>query len=124
MHLLFIGLGVVVQPHLHNSKAKLGSDLRASAYRVRREGTALSDQLQVVEGKSLDEECGIEVYDTLEAALAQEPEVWIVVECVRTRRPPLVDLDIGTRSLRLGLALRDSLHSGQACSLVEGVAAA
>lgn len=75
---LFVGLGGVGQRHLRNTRAALGAQARLLAYRVRREKTLLSDKLEAIAGGDLEQEYGVEVVDSLEAALAEKPEIAII----------------------------------------------
>lgn len=75
---LFVGLGGVGQRHLRNTRAALGPDARLLAYRVRREKTLLSDKLEAIAGGDLEQEYGVDVVPSLEAALEEKPEVAII----------------------------------------------
>ena len=78
MDFLFIGLGGVGQRHLRNLKSILGDEARISAYRIRGEDHVLDDKLNIVEGKRLEDEYGIQVYRDLDHALAARPDVAFV----------------------------------------------
>ena len=75
---LFVGLGGVGQRHLRNLRTLLGDSVRVSAHRVRRERLTLDDQLQILPGVDVEERYGVEVYDDLEQALADKPDIVFV----------------------------------------------
>ena len=70
-----IGLGGIGQRHLRNLRAQLGSQVEILAYRVRRESNVLTDKLQIEPGSSLEEKYDVAVFNDLNAALAQKPDV-------------------------------------------------
>jgi len=72
---LFVGLGGIGQRHLRNVRALLGERIAVDAFRVRREQAVLDDQLRVVEGATLEERYGVQVFSELERALGQGPDV-------------------------------------------------
>jgi len=78
MKALFIGLGGIGQRHLRNfHAATIGRGERAEvlAYRVRRRGDVLTDQLRVDPGKDLETTYSIRGFSDLGQALAQRPDV-------------------------------------------------
>jgi predicted dehydrogenase len=75
---LFIGLGGIGQRHLRNIKSIFGDDVHISAYRERGLDFVLNDQLIVEESLALKEVFGLEVYDSLDLALSQRPDVVFV----------------------------------------------
>lgn len=78
MHALIVGLGGIGQRHLRNLRRLLGEDVRISAVRIRRETTELTDQLTVVPDANVEGTYGVHVLPTLEAALAESPDIGIV----------------------------------------------
>lgn len=72
---LFVGLGGIGQRHLRNVRALLGDRVAVDAYRVRREQAVLDDQLRVVQGVTLEERYGVQVFSELDLALEQGPDV-------------------------------------------------
>ncbi|HET9956464.1 MAG TPA: Gfo/Idh/MocA family oxidoreductase [Polyangiaceae bacterium] len=91
---LFAGLGGVGQRHLRNVRALLGEEVRVDAYRVRRESWVLDDQLRVVPGAELEQRYALEVYDDLERALAQAPDVVFVTN------PSSLHVEVALRAAR------------------------
>jgi len=78
MKALFIGLGGIGQRHLRNLRtiaAERGETLEILAYRVRRYARVLTDQLGVEDGKDLESLHSLKVFDHLENALYEDPEV-------------------------------------------------
>lgn len=78
MKALFIGLGSIGQRHLRNMRELLGDDLVAIAYRARSDSPVLGPGSRVIEGKSVEEEYGVETFSTLEGALQTRPDVAII----------------------------------------------
>lgn len=78
MRVLFVGLGSAGQRHLRNLKRLYGDDVEIMAYRVRKLQRVFDDQMHIVDGKGLDEEYGIRVFDDYEQALQTEPDVVFV----------------------------------------------
>ena len=77
-HALFVGLGSVGQRHLRNLRELLGTSVRVSAFRVRRESTELTDEMTAVPGGDVESAYGVEVHTSLESALAEEPDIAVV----------------------------------------------
>ena len=75
MRVLFVGLGSAGQRHLRNLKKICGSDVEIMAYRVRKLQRVFDDQMHIVEGKELDAEYDINVFDSYERALQAQPDV-------------------------------------------------
>lgn len=75
MKVLFVGLGSAGQRHLRNLKRLYGSDVEIMAYRVRKLQRVFDDKMHIVEGKELDTEYGITVFDDYEQALQAGPDV-------------------------------------------------
>lgn len=75
---LFVGLGGIGQRHLRNLRLVAGNDCVVTAWRTRGEPQVLDDALRVVPGASLEGLYGVRNVPTLEAALAERPEVVFV----------------------------------------------
>lgn len=75
MKVLMIGLGGIGQRHLRNLRTQRGNELEVIAYRVRRQSDVLTDKLQIEPGSSLEEKYGVTVFNDLNAALAEKPDV-------------------------------------------------
>ncbi len=87
-HCLFVGLGGVGQRHLRNLVELFGpGGVEISAVRLRREQTVLDDKLQVVPGARLEDVYPMRVFDALEPALAQCPDVVFVTNPSRQHIP-------------------------------------
>ena len=83
MKALFVGLGSIGQRHLRNIRQLVGDDLEVIAYRARSDSPLLGADGTVIEGKSVDEEYGIEVFSSLESSLEASPDVAFI--CNPTR---------------------------------------
>jgi predicted dehydrogenase len=75
MKALIVGLGGIGQRHVRNLRTLLGERLELIAYRVRRQSSVLTDKLQIEQGSVLEQKYGIHVFDDLDAALAEKPDV-------------------------------------------------
>ena len=75
MKVLMIGLGGIGQRHLRNLRTQFGDQVEVLAYRVRKQSDVLTDKLQIEPGSSLEEKYGIIVFNDLDSALAQKPDV-------------------------------------------------
>jgi predicted dehydrogenase len=90
---LFVGLGGIGQRHLRNLRELRGEGVAVDAFRVRREQTVVNDTLQVVAGEELEQKYGVSVFDELDAALAQRPDVVFVTN------PSSLHVEITRRAL-------------------------
>lgn len=87
-HCLFVGLGGIGQRHLRNLFELFGEKgVEVSAVRTRREQTVLDDKLQVVPGARLEDTYPVRVFDALEGALGQFPDVVFVTNPNRLHIP-------------------------------------
>ena len=75
MKILMIGLGSIGQRHLRNIRRIYGNEPEILAYRVRRLQQTFSDEMKIRDGVNLEEEFGITVYQDLDEALAQKPDI-------------------------------------------------
>lgn len=74
MKVLFVGLGAIGQRHLRNL-VKLFPDAEILAFRKRRENFVLSNKMEVLEGENLEEKYNIRVFNDLDNALLQKPDI-------------------------------------------------
>jgi predicted dehydrogenase len=72
---LFVGLGGIGQRHARNLRATLGSDIEIIAWRVRRLSHLVTPQLQADTERDVEREYDIRVFHSLEAALAEQPQI-------------------------------------------------
>lgn len=75
MKVLFVGLGSAGQRHLRNLRRLCGTAVEVMAYRVRKRQIMFDDQMRIQEGKELDKEQQIHVYDDYEKALGEKPDI-------------------------------------------------
>lgn len=95
---LFVGLGGIGQRHLRNLRALLGDAVQIDAYRARREGTVLDDQLGVV-GSDLEERYRLQVFAELDPALAEKPDIVFITN------PSSLHVDVALRAAASGADL-------------------
>lgn len=74
MKILMIGLGGIGQRHVRNLRALLGDSAEILAWRVRRLSHVVTPTLQSDQSRDVERVYGIRVLDTLEAALAEQPQ--------------------------------------------------
>jgi predicted dehydrogenase len=70
-----IGLGGIGQRHVRNLRTLLGDTVELLAWRVRRLSHVVTPTLQSDESRDVEREYRIRVFDTLDEALAQHPDV-------------------------------------------------
>ncbi len=87
MEVLIVGLGAIGQRHARNLRALLGSGVVLSAYRARRLPSVVTDRLGVAAGADVEREYGLQVYGSLDAALAQAPRAVIICNPTRLHMP-------------------------------------
>lgn len=75
LKVLVIGLGSAGQRHVRNLKRLLGDNVCFSAYRVRKLHRLFDDNLNVVEGKSVEDVYDIKGFDDLNMALKEKPDI-------------------------------------------------
>ena len=75
MKVLMVGLGGIGQRHVRNLRSILGNNVEILAYRVRRLSHVVTPSLQLDPGRDVEKEYDIRAFDTLDAALAEAPQV-------------------------------------------------
>ena len=75
MKILMVGLGGIGQRHLRNLRALLGDRVEILAWRVRRLSHVVTPTLQSDHSRDVEQVYGIRVFDSLDAALAEQPHV-------------------------------------------------
>lgn len=96
MKVLFVGLGGVGQRHLRNIVEIMGSAVTIYAYRVRRAGFVLDNQLNIVDENGLERKYNIHVVESLEHA-------WnIGVQCVFICNPSSLHMDVMLQAAERG----------------------
>ena len=73
-----VGLGSIGQRHMRNLRALLGEEVSFFAYRVRKLNDLLADNLDIIQGKKLEDEYDLKIYDNLDQALSTRPDVVFV----------------------------------------------
>ena len=74
MKTLIIGLGGIGQRHVRNLRTILGDSAEILAWRVRRLSHIVTPNLQSDQSRDIEREYGIRVFETLDSALAQQPQ--------------------------------------------------
>ena len=92
MNVLFIGLGGIGQRHLRNLVSLKLSDLHIYAYRVRKASFVLGDKLLIEEGKNLEEQYSIKVFDTLDEAWEHSIDVAFICNPTSLHRETLLQV--------------------------------
>ncbi|NQV83545.1 MAG: Gfo/Idh/MocA family oxidoreductase [Rhodospirillales bacterium] len=75
---LFVGLGGAGQRHLRMFKAHLPGGVAFTAYRATGQTPALNNDFTVAEGVSLADEYGLSLFDNLDAALDDGPDLVVI----------------------------------------------
>ena len=75
MKILMVGLGGIGQRHARNLRALLGPSLDLLAYRVRGLSEVVTPSLTLDASKSIEKEYLVRVFKSLEAALAESPDI-------------------------------------------------
>jgi predicted dehydrogenase len=78
MKILMAGLGSIGQRHVRNLRTLLGDSAEILAYRVRRLSHVVTPQLQADRARDVEREYNIRVFDTLDSALAESPDIAFV----------------------------------------------
>lgn len=73
-----VGMGSIGQRHVRNLRTLLGSSVEISAYRVRKNNVVLNSKLETVPEADLEEAYNLRLVDSLEAGLAEKPDVVFV----------------------------------------------
>src|ERR1700690_1746530 len=78
MKILIVGLGGIGQRHLRNLRTLLGNDVEILAYRVRKLSSVITSTLQIDTARNVEQEFQIRVFNDLEPALAEKPEITLI----------------------------------------------
>lgn len=78
MKFLFAGLGGIGQRHLRNLHSIYGDNAEYLAYRVKHRSFEISNTLQADYNTNVLNKYGVKVFDTLDSALSQRPDVVFV----------------------------------------------
>jgi predicted dehydrogenase len=78
MKILMIGLGGIGQRHLRNLCTLLGDDVEVLAYRVRRHSAVITPTLQIDPTRDIEKDYRLRVFDNLESALAEKPDIALI----------------------------------------------
>lgn len=87
MKILMIGLGSIGQRHLRNIRRVYGNEVEILAYRVRGLQRTFSDDMQIRENVSLEEEFNIHSFTNLEEALREKPEAAFITNPTSSHIP-------------------------------------
>jgi len=99
MKILIMGLGGIGQRHLRNLRMLLGGEAEIIAYDPRPNPPVLTDQLKVEEGANLEKKYNLRIFQDIEPALAQKPQVAFVCN------PTSLHIPAAIRAAREGCAL-------------------
>ena len=88
MKILMVGLGGIGQRHLRNLRALLGDKTEILAWRVRRLSHVVTPTLQSDQNLDVEKVYGIRVFDTLEAALGEKPQIAFICNPSSMHVPP------------------------------------
>lgn len=75
MKVLFFGMGSIGQRHARNLRHVFGETVDLIAYRQRGRAEVITPELSIKNGATLEMEYGVRSFQSLEDALAEEPEV-------------------------------------------------
>jgi predicted dehydrogenase len=78
MKVLMVGLGGIGQRHLRNLRTLLGDDIEVLAYRVRKHSAVITPTLQVAAYRDVEQEYRIRVFENLELAAAERPDIALI----------------------------------------------
>lgn len=87
MKILMIGLGSIGQRHLRNIRRIYGDSVEIIAYRVRGLKRTFSDDMQIRENVSLEEEFKIRSFSDLDKALLEKPEIAFITNPTKHHIP-------------------------------------
>jgi predicted dehydrogenase len=73
-----VGLGAIGQRHLRNLREIIGDDSYFLAYRVRRLPSVVTATLQLDTDRNVEQEHNLHVFENLELALAEKPEIAVI----------------------------------------------
>lgn len=78
MKVLAVGLGAIGQRHVRNLRALLGDSLELFAFRVRGFKPIVTPGMEIDPHGNVESEYGVRVFDSLESALAQGPQIALI----------------------------------------------
>jgi len=78
MKILMIGLGGIGQRHTRNLRTLYGDSVEISAYRVRRQNHVVTPKMEADSNRNVEREYSISSLSSLDAALANKPEIAFV----------------------------------------------
>jgi len=78
MKILIVGLGGIGQRHVRNLRALFGADIEIIAFRVRRLLTTVTEKLDVEDGVDVEIKYSVRVFNDLDQALSQNPDIAFV----------------------------------------------
>ena len=99
MKILMMGLGGIGQRHLRNLRTLLDSQAEIIAFDLRRDMPVLTDQLKVEPGITLEKKYDLHIFQDLEEAMAQKPEVAFICN------PTSAHVPAGIRAAQAGCHL-------------------
>src|SRR5580692_679294 len=99
MKLLIVGLGGIGQRHLRNLRALLGGDVEILAYRVRKLSPVITPALQIDTERDVEREYRLRVFEDLESALAEKPDVAFICN------PSSLHIPVASACVRAGCDL-------------------
>ena len=88
MRILIVGLGGIGQRHVRNIRALLGERAEIMAWRVRRLSHVVTPTLQSDASLDVEKVYGIRVFEALESALAERPQVAFICNPSSLHVPP------------------------------------
>jgi predicted dehydrogenase len=110
MKILMVGLGGIGQRHARNLRALLGSDLDLLAYRVRGLSDVVTPVLSLDAGKQIEQEYNIKSFTSLQAALAECPDVAFICNPSSLHLPVAFECAAAGCDLFIEKPLSDSLE--------------
>jgi predicted dehydrogenase len=78
MKILIVGLGGIGQRHVRNLRTLFGDDVEILAFRVRRLLTTVTEKLDVEDGVNVELKYSVRVFNDLDLALSQDPDIAFV----------------------------------------------
>ena len=96
MKILMIGLGGIGQRHTRNLRALLGDTVEIIAYRVRRQMHVVTPAMDADSNRNVEDEYSICVFSSLDAALAEKPDIAFVCN------PSSLHVPVSLKCIRAG----------------------